>query len=116
MHPLVESFRWSRIFQQLRYGGGELFDFAAVNRFNHRLAAREVPIQGADPDASAARDFFQAHVHSDVGEPRLGSVNQQLPVAGAVGAGFSRCVGGLVIGFDRTAPKNPCKTEGTSVY
>jgi hypothetical protein len=105
MHPLVESLRGSPTFQQLRYGCGELFYFSAVNRFNHRLPARKVPIQSADADAGAARDFFQARIHSDAGEHRLGGVNQQLPVAGAVDAGFARCGDGLVFGFDRTAPK-----------
>jgi hypothetical protein len=103
----------------LRYGCGELFDFAAVHRFYHRLSAREVPIQGADADARAARDFFQAHVHPDLGEGRLGGIDQQLPVAGAVGAGLARVGGGLAFRVDPNYSlklKKPCKTEGTSVY
>ena len=89
--------------QQLRHGFGELIDLAAVHRFHHGLLAREVPIQGADADYRAARDLFEAHVYSGLGERCLGSVNQQLSVAGGVSAGFARC-GGRVFRFNRTTP------------
>jgi hypothetical protein len=100
----VESFSWSPVLQQLRHGFGELFDFAAVHRFHHRISAGEVPIQRADADARATRDFFQAHVDADLGEAGLGGIDQQLPVAGAVGAGLARFGGGLEFRVDRTAP------------
>jgi hypothetical protein len=35
-----------------------------------------MPIQRADADAGAARDFFQAHIQPDFREGRLGSVDQ----------------------------------------
>src|ERR1700683_181316 len=49
-----------------------MLDFASVNRFYNRLSAREMPIQGADADAGAARDLFQAHIQSDARKPCLG--------------------------------------------
>ena len=117
MHPFVECFRRTPTLQQLRYGGGELFDLASINRFNHCLSAREVAIQSADADVRAARDFFQAHINSDFGEDRFGGVNQQLTVAGAVRARFACCWGGLVFRFDRSvSSRSTCKTEGASVY
>jgi hypothetical protein len=81
-----------------------MFDLVAVHRFHHSLAAREVPIQGADADAGAARYFFQAHVQADLGESCLGGIDQQLPIAGAVGAGLARFGGGFAFRVDRTAP------------
>jgi hypothetical protein len=35
-----------------------------------------MPIQCADADAGAARDFFQAHIQPDFREGRLGSLDQ----------------------------------------
>jgi hypothetical protein len=54
----------------------KLLDFASVDRFYNRLSGREMPIQGADADAGAARDFFQAHIQSDVRKPCLGGVDE----------------------------------------
>ena len=100
----MESLSRSRTLQQLRHGFGELFDFAAVHRFHHRFPAREVPIEGADAHACAARDFFQAHVDAGFGEGGLGGFGQQLPIAGAVGAGLARFGSGCAFRVDRTAP------------
>jgi hypothetical protein len=104
MHPFVKCFSRSPSLEQLRYGSGELFDFAAVHRFHHRVSIREVPIQGADADGRTARDFLQAHVRADLGECGFGGIDQQLPVAGAVGARFARCGYRLTFRVDRPAP------------
>jgi hypothetical protein len=88
----------------MRHRFGELLDFAAVHRFHHGLARREVPIQRADADTGAARDFFQAHSEAHLGESCLGGIDQELPVAGTVGAGLARVGGGRVFCVDRTAP------------
>src|SRR5580704_5131757 len=90
VHPLVQRLtRWCGL-KQLRHGFSQVLDFAPVNRFHDCLSGWEVAIQGTDADASAARDFFQAHVQPDARKARLGGVNQQLPVARTVSAGFAR--------------------------
>jgi hypothetical protein len=63
-----------------------------------------VPIEGADADACAARNFFQAHVDTGFGEGRLGGFGQQKPIAGTVGAGLARLGSGCAFRGDRTAP------------
>ena len=57
-------------------GVDQLFDFASVDRFHNRLSAGEMAIQGADADAGAARNFFQAHIQPDFRERRLGGIDQ----------------------------------------
>jgi hypothetical protein len=100
VHPFVESFSWSEILQQLRYGFGELFNFAAIHRFYHCLPGGKVAVQSADTDTGASRDFFQAHVHAGIGEAGFGCVDQQLPVTGAVDTGLARFGGGLALRVD----------------
>ncbi len=76
-----------------------------------------MPIQRADADAGAARDFFQAHIQANFREPRLGGVNEQLSIAGTVGARFARL--GRRLAFDVyliCSSHGTCKTEDTSVY
>jgi hypothetical protein len=88
----------------LRHGFSEVFYLAAVHRLYDGVAGREVPIQRADAHTRAPRDFFQADVHADLGEPRLGGIDQQLPVTGAVGARLAHFGGWLAFRVDRTAP------------
>jgi len=45
-------------------------------------------VQGADPDAGAAGDLLEADVRADLGERRLGRLDQALAIALAVRAGF----------------------------
>jgi hypothetical protein len=86
----MQRFTRRRGFEKFWDGFCELLDFASVNRFDNRLSTREMAIECADADAGAARNFFQAHIHSDIRERRLGGVDQQLSIPGAVSAGFSR--------------------------
>jgi hypothetical protein len=45
-----------------------------------------MPIQRANPDAGAARDFLEAHIQPRFREPGLGGIDQQLSIPGTVGA------------------------------
>jgi hypothetical protein len=53
-----------------------MLDFTSINRFYNRLSGWKMPIQCADADAGAARNFFQAYIHPDVRKRRLGDVHQ----------------------------------------
>jgi hypothetical protein len=86
----MQRFAWRRGFEKLRDRLCKLLDFASVNRFDHRLSAREMAIKCADSHAGAARDFLQAHGESDIRERRFGRVDQQLPIPGAVGTRLAR--------------------------
>ncbi len=52
--------------------GGESIDVPHDDRLVQRLLCREVPVDGADPDAGVTGDFVDRHRQPLLGEDRLG--------------------------------------------
>ncbi len=83
------------------FGGGELFDFVAVDGFDEGVASWEVAIEGGVADAGPACDVVEAGVGAIAGENLLGYLKDALAVALRVGAGFAggRGAGGTFFFF-----------------
>jgi len=100
VHPLMQRFSRGRSLEQLRDDFGELLDLAPVDRLQHRLSGRKVPIQGTNADARATRNFFERDARADLREGGFRSINEQQPIAGSVRARFAPLGGGFGFGVD----------------
>jgi hypothetical protein len=63
-----------------------------------------MPVQSADANTRAARDFFKSYACANLGECRFRGINEQQAIAGTICARFSRRGDGLGFGVDRIAP------------
>jgi len=88
-HPGAERFKRRHGGGEALFGGGEFFDFAAVDGFDEVVASWEVAIEGGVADAGSACDVVEARSRSIAGENLLGYVKNALAVALRVGAGLA---------------------------
>ena len=91
-HPGTERFKRRHGGGEALFGGGKLFDFAAVDGFDEIVAGWEVAIEGGVADAGSAGDVVEARSCSIAGENLPGYLKDALAVARRVGAGLA---GGL---------------------
>ena len=113
-HPGAEGFKGWEGCGESALGGGELFDFAAVDGLDELVAGGEVAIEGAGTDGGLAGDVVEAGGGAMLGEGLLGDFKNALAVAQGVGAGLAGLGGGFCE-FSRHGQKklNP---EAVSAY
>ncbi len=68
---------------------GQLLNLAAIDRLHDCVAGGEVPVERADPNASAARDLVEGRLRPHFRKRRLGRLEQTVAVALGVGAGLA---------------------------
>jgi hypothetical protein len=71
------------------FGAGECLDLGESvvgGGFNERLSGREVPVDGAYPDAGSLRDLGHLHLDAALGEEGAGGFQDAETVALGVGA------------------------------
>ncbi len=88
-HPGAEGFKRRHGGGEALFGGGKLFDFAAVDGFDEVVASWEVAIEGGVADAGSACDVVEAGGCAVAGEDLLGYLKDALAVALRVGAGLA---------------------------
>jgi hypothetical protein len=71
-HPGAKRFKWWQGGCEALFGGGEFFDFAAVDSFDEGVASWKVAIEGGVPDAGSARYVVEAGRCAITGEDILG--------------------------------------------
>ena len=70
-------------------GGGELFDFAAIDRFDQGIAGREVAVERAGSNPGLTGDVIEAGARAVACEGLLGDLEDALAVALSIGAGLA---------------------------
>ena len=88
-HPGAEGFERRHGRGEALLGGGEFFNFAAVDRFDEGVAAGEVAVQRARADGRLAGDIVEAGGGAIAGEDFLCDFKNALPVALRIGARLS---------------------------
>ncbi len=88
-HPGAEGFERREGFGEFLSGGGEFFDFGAIDGFEEVLAGGEVAVEGAGADAGFFGDVVEACAGAEAGEGAVGDGEDAFAVAFGVGAALA---------------------------